>query len=138
MVEKEVKNIVKNGHLENRKICQALDLFIILDRIQTVFSDDNDTLKKELNLDFSPEVSPEEQVTFSVETLEVYQHIDAAPVVYGATDFSSQLVAVKALFMNEMYELKIEINRFREKSINGIKIQEKIISIKNTKLKIII
>ena len=109
MVEKEVKNIVKNGHLENRKICQALDLFIILDRIQTVFSDDNDTLKKELNLDFSPEVSPEEQVTFSVETLEVYQHIDAAPVVYGATDFSSQLVAVKALFMNEMYELKIEI-----------------------------
>ena len=69
-------------------------------------SNDNDTLRKELNSDFSPEVSPEKQVTFLVETPEVYQLINAAPIVHGATDFSVQLVAVKALFMNEIYELK--------------------------------
>ena len=42
---------------------------------------------------------------------------NATPVVHGATDFNSQLVALKALFMCEMYELKRKINRLRE-SIN--------------------
>ena len=79
----------------------------MLDSIHSVFTNDNDTLIKELNLDFSPKVSPEKQVTFSVETPEVYQqiNINAAPVGYGATNFNSQLVALKALFMSEMYEL---------------------------------
>ena len=77
-VEKEVKNMIENN-LENKKTCQTLDSFFILDIIQAVFSDNNDTLRKELNLDFSHEVSPE-QVT-SVETPEVYQQINATPVV---------------------------------------------------------
>ena len=67
-------------------------LFFILDSIQTVFSNDNDTLRKELNLDFSPKVSPEKQVTFSVKTPEVEEQINATPVVHGATDFNSQLM----------------------------------------------
>ena len=45
-VEKEVKNMVENGRLENRETCQGLDSFFILDRIQTVFGNDNDTLRK--------------------------------------------------------------------------------------------
>ena len=72
-VEKEVKNMVENGLLENRKTCQGLDSFFILGSIQAVFINDNATLRKELNLDFSPKVSPEKQVTFSVETSKVYQ-----------------------------------------------------------------
>ena len=43
----------------------------MLDSIQTVFSNDNENLRKKLNLDFSPEVSFEKQVTFSLETSEV-------------------------------------------------------------------
>ena len=137
-VEKEVKNMIENN-LENKKTCQTLDSFFILDIIQAVFSDNNDTQRKELNLDFSHEVSPE-QITFSVETPEVYQHINATPVVYEEIDFTSQLVAVKALFMSEIDKLEREKNRFREKSINGIKIQpqEKIICIKTTKSNIVI
>ena len=55
-------------------------------------------------------------------------------------DFTSQLVAVKALLMSEIDKLEREKNRFREKSINGIKIQpqEKIICIKTTKSNIVI
>ena len=137
-VEKGVKNMIENN-LENKKTCQTLDSFFILDIIQADFSDNNDTLRKELNLDFSHEVSPE-QVTFSVKTPEVDQQINATPVVYGAIDFTSQLVAVKALFMSEIDELEREKNRFREKSRNGIKIQpqEKIICIKTTKSNIVI
>ena len=96
-VQKEVASLVEKGHLENKKTCQRLDSFFILNIIQTVFNDDNNTLRKEFNLDFNPDVIPE-QVTFSVETPEVYQQINATP--YGATDFSSQLLAVKALFMS--------------------------------------
>ena len=105
-VEKEVKNMVENGHLENRKTCQGLDSFFILDSIQTASCTDNETLRKELNIDFSPEVSPEKQVTFLVETPEVYQQITATPTVHGPPHFSAQLVAVKALFTSDMYELK--------------------------------
>ena len=67
-----------------------------------------------MNLDFSLQVSPEKQVTFSVETPEVYQQINATSVVHGERDVCAQVVAVKVLFMSEMYELKREINRLRE------------------------
>ena len=134
---KEVKNMVENGLLENRKTCQGLDSFFILNSIQTVFSNDNDTLRKELNLDFSPDVSLEKQVTLSVEIPEVSQQINAAPVVHEVTDFSVQLVAVKALFMSEMYEVKREINRLRE-NINKMDLnRRKIICIRNTKSKLL-
>ena len=56
--------------------------FFILDSNQTVLCNDNDTLRKELNLDFSPKVSPEKQVTFSVKIPEVYLQINATPVVH--------------------------------------------------------
>ena len=59
-------------------------------------------------------MSPKKQVTFSVETPDVYQQINTTPVVHGATDFYSQLVTLKARFMSEMYELKREINRLIE------------------------
>ena len=72
-VEQEVKNMVENRLLENRKTCQGLDSFFMLGSIQAVFINDNATLRKELNLDFSPKVSPEKQVTFSVETSKVYR-----------------------------------------------------------------
>ena len=96
-----------------------IGLLFILDSIETVFCNDNDTLRKELNLDFGLQVSPEKQVTFSVETPEVYQQINVTSVVHGARDFCVQVVAVKVLFMSEMYELKREINRLRE-NINKI------------------
>lgn len=96
-----------------------IGLLFILDNIETVFCNDNDTLRKELNLDFGLQVSPEKQVTFSVETPEVYQQINVTSVVHGARDFCVQVVAVKVLFMSEMYELKREINRLRE-NINKI------------------
>ena len=73
--------MVENEHLENKKTYQGLDTFFILDRIRKVFSDVNDTLRKELNLDFSSEVSPEKQVTVSVETPEVYEQIKVTHVV---------------------------------------------------------
>lgn len=44
-VEKKVKNMIENGLLENWKTCQTLD------SIHTAFSNDSDTLRKELNLD---------------------------------------------------------------------------------------
>ena len=44
-VEKKVKNMIENGLLENWKTCQTLD------SIYTAFSNDSDTLRKELNLD---------------------------------------------------------------------------------------
>ena len=91
-----------------------ITLFFIVDSIQTVFSNENDTLKNELNLNFSLKVNPEKQVTFVVETPEVYQPINPIPVVHGATDFNPQLVPLEALFTREMYELKREINRLRE------------------------
>ena len=53
-----------------------ITLFFIVASIRTVFSNENDTLKKELNLDFSLKVNPEKQVTFSVETSKVYQPIN--------------------------------------------------------------
>ena len=43
--EKEVKNMIENGVLENWKTCQTLD------SIHAAFSNDSDTLRKELNLD---------------------------------------------------------------------------------------
>ena len=110
----------------------------ILESIQTVFSNGNDTLKKELNLDFSPEVSPEKRVIFSVETPKIYQEINATLIMHKATDFSAQLVAVKTPFMSEIYELKREIIRLRKSIIKGNKIQLIIICIKNTKSKTII
>ena len=39
--------------------------------------------------------------------------------VHEATDFTAQLVAVKALFISEIYQLKIETNRLRE-NINKV------------------
>ena len=89
-------------------------LFSYTRQHRTVFNNDNDTLRKELNLDFSPEVSPEKQVIFSVETAEVYQQINATPVVHRATHFRTQPVAVKVPFISEMYKLKRQINRLRE------------------------
>ena len=77
---------------------QRLDSFFIIDSIQTVFSNDNDTLRKKINLDFNPEVSPDKQGTFLMETPKVCQQINVAPIVDEATDFSAQLVAVKTLF----------------------------------------
>ena len=65
-------------------------LFFILSSIWIVFSNDNDTLRCH------------------------YQQINRTPVVHGATDFNSQLVALKALFISKMYELKREMNRLRE------------------------
>ena len=56
------------GLLENRKACRGLNSFFILDSIQTVLSNNNDTLGRKINLNFSPKVCPEKQVTFSVET----------------------------------------------------------------------
>ena len=53
-------------------------------------------------------MSPKKQVTFSVETPEVYQQINATPIVYAATDFSAQLVAVRTLFMSEMKLKRVE------------------------------
>ena len=41
-----------------RKHAKGLPFFV-LDSIHKVFSNDNYALKKELNLDFSPEISPE-------------------------------------------------------------------------------
>ena len=95
--------MVENGLLVNRKICLGLESFFILDTIQKVFGNDNDTLRNELNLDFSPEVISEKQVTFSVETSRV-----------EAIDFSAHLVAVKVLFTSEIYELKRKVDRLRE------------------------
>ena len=82
-----------------------MDSFFILRSIQTVLSNDSDTLRKILNLDFSPVVSPGKQVKFSVETHKVRTQINPAPILYKAIDFKAQLVAVKALFMTEIYEL---------------------------------
>ena len=58
----------------------------MLGSIGTVLSNDNDTSRKQLHLDFSPEVSPEKQVTFSVEIPEVCQQINTTPIVYEATE----------------------------------------------------
>ena len=41
-VAKGVKNMIENN-LENKKTCQTLDSFFILDIIHAVFSDNNDT-----------------------------------------------------------------------------------------------
>ena len=70
--------------------------------------------EKKSNFNCSLEVGPEKQVTFSVETPEVYQQINATLIVHPATDFRLQLKALKALSMSEMYELRKEINRLRE------------------------
>ena len=75
--------------MKDRKTFQGLHLFFILDSIQTVFSNDNDNLREELNLDFSPEICPGKQVTFSEEILEVYRQINPTPIVYNAIDFST-------------------------------------------------
>ena len=80
--------------------------FYEIDSNQAVSSDDKDTLTKELNLDFSSKVSPRKQVTFSVETSDVYQQMNPTHIVYKATVFSTQLVTVKALFMIEIHKLK--------------------------------
>ena len=77
----------------------------------------NDTLRKQLNLDFTLEVSPEKQVTFSVETPKVYQLINGAPIVHGATDFSAQLVVLKALFMKKINSLRENINNTGENNL---------------------
>ena len=82
-----------------------MDLFFIRHSIQTVLSNDNDTLRKILNLDFSPVVSPGKQVKFSVETHKVRTQINPTPILYKAIAFKAQLVAVKALLMTEIYEL---------------------------------
>ena len=77
-VEKEVINMVENGLSENRKTFQGFKSFFILYSIHTVFSNDNDTLRKELNLEFSPEVSPEKQISSSVETPEAHQQVNSS------------------------------------------------------------
>ena len=79
-------------------------LFFIDDSIQTVFSNNIATLRKDLNLDFSHEVSTEKQVTFSVKVPNVYQQINATSIVQEPTYFSASLVAVKALFVSEINE----------------------------------
>ena len=79
-------------------------LFFIDDSIQTVFSNNIATLRKDLNLDFSHEVSTEKQVTFSVKVHNVYQQINATSIVHEPTYFSASLVAVKALFVSEINE----------------------------------
>ena len=66
-----------------------------------------------------------------METPKVHQQINALPTVFEATDFSAQLVAIKALFMSEIYELKRKINRLRE----NINKRETIRCISNTKIK---
>ena len=81
----------------------------ILESIQNVFSNDKDILGNELNLDFSSEVSPEKEAIFAVESPQNYQEINATPIVHEAADFGAQLVALKRLFMSEIYELKREI-----------------------------
>ena len=67
---------------------QRVDSFFTLDKIQTVLISDNASFRKQLNLDFSPEVSPGKQVTFLMETPEVYQQINPTPILYKAAYFS--------------------------------------------------
>ena len=49
-----------------------------------------------------------------MKTPAVCQQINATLIVHEATEFSAQLVAVKALFMNKIYKLGREISRLRE------------------------
>lgn len=56
----------------------------------------------------------EKQVTFWNKTPKVHQQINVAPIIYAATDFSAQLVAVKTFLMSGMHYLKREINKLRE------------------------
>ena len=67
--------MIGNGLLGNKKTWQRWDSFFILDSIKTIFSNDNDALRKKINLDVCPKVSPEKQFTFSVETPDIYQQL---------------------------------------------------------------
>ena len=48
-----------------------------------------------------------------MEILEVYQQTSEAPMAHEARDITAQLVAVKALFVHEIYDLNRETNRLR-------------------------
>ena len=57
-VKKKFKNGRKRTFGKEEDMPKFIDSSFILDNIHTVFSDDSDTLRKKINLDFSPEVSP--------------------------------------------------------------------------------
>ena len=104
----------QKGKIENKQIKKGLDLFFLVgDQSYIGNSVNQDTDQSEPSKDKRRNIT----VNISVETCKTK---DAkTPIKLDKIDeFTAQLVAMKAFFLNEVFELKNEIARLKEASLN--------------------
>ena len=123
----------QEGKIEKKQTKKGLDLFFLVgDQSYVDHSCNQDTDQSEPLKDQRKNIA----VDISVETPRAK---DAkTPVKPDKIDeFTAQLVAMKALFMNEVFELKNEIARLKEASLNvGHSISEENLDTENLKYQI--
>ena len=112
IVEESIKLMVSKSKLTNRKTKQGLDSFFIADyqlETEIEFSDIINTpscLQKG---------TPNETVGISGETAKLSKTKTPSLGGCNTTDFTARVVAIKAFFINQIYELKQDIKSLKPK-----------------------
>ena len=115
VVEESIKTLIAKSKVINKKTKQGLDSFFIIDEQTETVIETSDILNSLSCLHSDTprkkgDASEETPISCSMKT----PSLDS----FKVEDFTARVVAIKAFFMNEIYELKQDIQQLKQK-VNG-------------------
>ena len=102
--------MIDNDVLENPPSNQNLDSFFILNSNTSTSPSREDIELEQLELRFDPSLATRNQVSFSVDTPQIWKQIRKPPEIFDYKDLNAKFVAMK----DEIYDLKLEIKKLKE------------------------
>ena len=109
-MESKIKLMIDNNVLENPPSNQNLDSFFILNSNTSTSPSREDIELEQLELRFDPSLATRNQVSFSVETPQIWKQIRKPPEIFDYKDLNAKFVAMK----DEIYDLKLEIKKLKK------------------------
>ena len=119
VVEESIKTLTAKSRVINKKTKQGLDSFFIIDDQAEPEIELNNSMITANTSGCLQKDRPRKSVNLSEETPSLSNLNSRSLDSYNIEDFTARVMAIKAFFMNEIYELKQEIQSLKQKVNDG-------------------
>ena len=119
VVEESIKTLIAKLRVINKKTRQGLDSFFIIDDQTEPEIELNDSMITTNTSGCLQKDTPRKSVNLSEETPRLSTVNSRSLDSYNMEEFTARVMATKAFFMNEIYELKQDIQSLKQKVNDG-------------------